>query len=70
MAENRDHEIINGGIGAWLAINTMDDAEIRAMAIEECASLIQSGAGMADLIDQELLDQQAEYIRALILRKV
>ena len=34
-------------------------------AIEACARLIESGAGMADLIDQEELDQQAKYIRAL-----
>lgn len=40
----------------------------RDEAIEECAKLIESGAGMADLIDQEELDQQAKYIRALYLQ--
>jgi len=39
----------------------------RLATIEECAQLIESGAGMADLIDQYELDQQAEYIRALAL---
>lgn len=34
----------------------------RKAAIEECAQLIESGA---DLIDQDELDQQAKYIRAL-----
>ena len=38
---------------------------VRESVIEECAKLIESGAGMADLIDQEDLDQQAKYIRAL-----
>ncbi len=37
----------------------------REATIEECAKLIESGSGMADLIDQEELDQQAKYIRAL-----
>jgi hypothetical protein len=37
----------------------------REAAIEECAKLIESGAGMADLINQEELDQQAKYIRDL-----
>lgn len=37
----------------------------RLATIEECAQLIESGAGMADLIDQDELDQQAKYIRAL-----
>ena len=40
----------------------------RNAVIEECAQLIESGAGMADLIDQEKLDQQAAYIRALTTR--
>lgn len=37
----------------------------RGAVIEECARLIESGAGMADLINQDDLDQQAKYIRAL-----
>ncbi len=40
-------------------------SDVRTATIEECAKLIESGAGMADLIDQEELDQQAKYIRAL-----
>lgn len=34
-------------------------------SFEACAKLIESGAGMADLIDQDDLDQQAKYIRAI-----
>ncbi len=52
-----------------MKLETLNDKIIYARgwndAIEACAKLIESGAGMADLIDQEELDQQAKYIRAL-----
>lgn len=33
--------------------------------VEAAARLIEDGAGMADLVEQEFLDQQAKYIRSL-----
>lgn len=36
--------------------------------IERCAQFIQDGVGMADLIDQELLDEQARLLRSLTHR--
>jgi hypothetical protein len=39
---------------------------VREATIRECAELIKSGAGMADLIDQDELDQQAKYILDLL----
>jgi hypothetical protein len=40
-----------------------------AYAIEAAAKLIESGAGMADLIDDELLETQARYIRDLVIEQ-
>jgi hypothetical protein len=58
-------ETANKAADAILALHTVPGEAGREAAIEECAKLIESGAGMADLIDQDELDEQAKLIRAL-----
>jgi hypothetical protein len=60
------HELVS----EWLR-KVRYEATVRARkaAIEECAKFIESGAGMADLIDQDELDEQAKMLRKLATRR-
>lgn len=50
------------------AVQTKDAQSIRAEALRDAAKMIRSGAGMCDLIDDDLLDQQAKNVLLLIER--
>jgi hypothetical protein len=65
LNDYHDHHPLSAARMVPFSQEAREKETTRLATIEECARLIESGAGMAGLIDQDELDQQARYIRAL-----